>query len=170
MKNIGKEEREMNKQKLYVLIASAVGVLSTLLPWASVGALGFSKNMIGLETNGIIALIMFVATIVLCYVGERTAKFDTNFIYAIWGMNAAVFIIVLSIGLQINQVSRVTSGLSNLQINQVSQLASGLVKASLSFGAYLALIVSVLNILLTIEQLDLVSKIETIVKNINQKK
>lgn len=163
----------MNKQKLYVLIASAVGVLSTLLPWASVGALGFSKNMIGLETNGIIALIMFVATIVLCYVGERTAKFDTNFIYAIWGMNAAVFIIVLSIGLQINQVSKQVSQLASgfgLQINQVSQLTGGLVKASLSFGAYLALIVSVLNILLTIEQLNLVSKIETIVKNINQKK
>lgn len=163
----------MNKQKLYVLIASAVGILSTLLPWASVGALGFSKNMIGLETNGIIALIMFVATIVLCYVGERTAKFDTKSIYAIWGMNAAVFIIVLSIGLQINQVSKQVSQLASgfdLQINQVSQLARGLVNASVSFGAYLALIVSVLNILLTIEQLDLVSKIETVVKNINQKK
>ena len=42
----------MNKQRKFVLIAAAVGIISMFLPWISVSVLGFSQTINGMHDKG----------------------------------------------------------------------------------------------------------------------
>lgn len=62
----------MNKQRRYILIASAIGVVSMFLPWMSV--LFISIN--GMHGIGVLIFFCFVACGILAFAGDQTKTMD----------------------------------------------------------------------------------------------
>jgi len=58
----------MNNQRKFLLGATAVGVLSVFLPWATI--LGFSVS--GINGDGIVVLPLMATALILTIVGNRT--------------------------------------------------------------------------------------------------
>jgi hypothetical protein len=66
------EQMNFHKQKLYALIAGAVGIISCFLPWWS---MGFFGSVSGMHDLGIIVFLGFVGGIVCCFIGDKTRPF-----------------------------------------------------------------------------------------------
>ncbi len=67
----------INKQRLYTLIASAVGVVSSFMPWAKVSLMGFSQSAAGVSTFwGWILLAAYAVAGVLAFMGDRSQAMD----------------------------------------------------------------------------------------------
>lgn len=66
----------MNKQRKFVLIAAAVGVISMFLPWISVSVLGFSQTINGMHDKGILVFLCFAASGIIAYLGDQTKNLD----------------------------------------------------------------------------------------------
>lgn len=62
----------MNKQRKFVLIAAAVGIISMFLPWVSF--LGFSIS--GMHDKGIVVFLCFVTSGIIAYLGDQTKNLD----------------------------------------------------------------------------------------------
>ena len=71
----------MNKQRKFILIAAAVGVIATFLPWVSVsfgyGIGGYSVN--GFNGIGILVFLCLVGAGVLAFMGDQTKTLDKTF-------------------------------------------------------------------------------------------
>lgn len=138
----------MNKQRLYVSIVSIIGMLATLMPWISVSAFSMTRNFAGTDGEGIIALFLFSVACALCFVGNKQEKFEKNFVYGLWaigGLNIVIFLVVFS------------------KAGEATRLMYGLGKMSLVHGAYLAFLVALAIILFTVEQLQLVNKVDSFI-------
>lgn len=59
------------KNKLYVLIGSVVGIVATFIPWITASAFGASKSVSGFEGDGKFVSILFAVVVVLTLLGER---------------------------------------------------------------------------------------------------
>jgi peptidoglycan/LPS O-acetylase OafA/YrhL len=75
------EQMNFHKQKLYALIAGAVGVISCFLPWWSfnISFLGqrFGGGSVnGMHDLGIIAFLGFAGGVVLCFLEDKTKPFE----------------------------------------------------------------------------------------------
>ena len=90
----------MNKQRLAILIVAGLGVVATLLPWASISAFGFSASANGLQAGwwGYANLILFAGAGVLGFLGDRSAKVagNTRTLIVVLGIAAAVLMFILS--------------------------------------------------------------------------
>ena len=62
----------MNKQRKFVLIASAVGIISMFLPWFSF----FGYHISGMHGIGILVFLCFVVAGVISYLGDQTKNLD----------------------------------------------------------------------------------------------
>ena len=62
----------MNKQRKFVLIAAAVGVISMFLPWVSF--LGYSIS--GMHGSGILVFLCFVVCGIIAYMGDQTKNLE----------------------------------------------------------------------------------------------
>ena len=60
----------MHKQRIFMLIAAAVGALACFLPWVNVPIMGSMNGVAGIV--GQMALAMFVGAGVLVLLGNRT--------------------------------------------------------------------------------------------------
>ncbi|HEX2608011.1 MAG TPA: hypothetical protein VHK91_11550 [Flavisolibacter sp.] len=70
------EQMNFHKQKLYALIAAAIGVIAMFLPWWKVSFGGFiSTSVNGMHDLGILAFIGFIAAGALTYMGDKTKPF-----------------------------------------------------------------------------------------------
>ncbi len=69
----------MNKQRKFVLIAAAVGVISMFLPWF-LSLFRFwamtNRSENGLHGNGIFVFLCFIACGVIAYLGDQTKNLD----------------------------------------------------------------------------------------------
>lgn len=65
----------MNKQRKFVLIAAAIGVISMFLPWVSIPFLGSVNGMHG---SGIFIFLCFVAAGIITLLGDQTKNLDNN--------------------------------------------------------------------------------------------
>ena len=63
----------MSKQRKFVLIAAAVGVISMFLPWFS---LGFFGSINGMHSYGILVFLCFAGSGVLAFLGDQTKTLD----------------------------------------------------------------------------------------------
>lgn len=61
----------MHKQRKFVMIAAAVGLISMFLPWIKVSFMGISKSENGLHGNGFLILFAFIAAGVLAFLGDQ---------------------------------------------------------------------------------------------------
>ncbi|MGB1104071.1 MAG: hypothetical protein ACPG21_10640 [Crocinitomicaceae bacterium] len=65
----------MHKQRLAVMIAAGVGVISTFLPWVTVSLFGFSTSVNGIGTwQGILVFLLSVGAGVLAFLGDDRNK------------------------------------------------------------------------------------------------
>lgn len=72
----------MNKQRKFVLIAAAVGIISMFLPWISVSMFGYTQSQNGMHDIGILAFLSFIVSGAVAYLGDQTKNLDKN----MWGV------------------------------------------------------------------------------------
>ena len=65
----------MNKQRKFILIAAAVGILGMFLPWVKV--FFFSYN--GMHGSGILAFLAFAGAGVVAFLGDQTKALEKTF-------------------------------------------------------------------------------------------
>jgi hypothetical protein len=96
----------MHKQRLFIVIAGAVGVLSAFLPWARVSLFGFSTSVNGIDGgDGWLSLALFGAAIGLVLAtGDKKLVLEGTMKKAVAGIGAgaAAFMLIelLRIGFQ----------------------------------------------------------------------
>jgi hypothetical protein len=66
----------MNKQRKFVLIFSAAGIISMFLPWISVSLFGYSQTQNGMHDVGILTFLSFAVCAVIAYIGDQEKNFD----------------------------------------------------------------------------------------------
>lgn len=81
----------MNKQRKFVLIAAAIGVISMFLPWISVSLFGYTQNENGMHGIGVLIFICFLVSAGLAYLGDQTKNLDKSS----WGIVLAAGAIAL---------------------------------------------------------------------------
>ena len=97
----------LHKQKLYALIAAAVGVIACFLPWWSFGYSGlYSVSVNGMHELGLLAFLGFIGAGIVSFLGDKTKPFEGQFKMIAAGAFALAALITLI------QFLRVTSGAS----------------------------------------------------------
>lgn len=146
----------MNKQKLYILISSIVGILAALMPWLSVTAFrSVTQTVSGIDGDGKITLVLFAIACALCFVGNKQEKFSQQFVYGLWavgGLNILIFLMLFS------------------RAGEAAKSFYGFGSVSLGHGAFLTFLAAVAIILFSVEQLQLVSKVDSLIKQLTNKK
>jgi hypothetical protein len=106
----------LTKQRLAIIIASAVGIISVFLPWrvANIWGVGVSQSGINMGADGIIALLLFAAPIVFALLGDKKARLTQLYeilsgvaggLGALWGI-----IVIVVINTEIFGLSRAGFG------------------------------------------------------------
>lgn len=72
----------MNKQRKFVLIAAAVGIISMFLPWISISIFGYTQSQNGMHDIGILAFLCFIVSGAIAYLGDQTKNLEKN----MWGI------------------------------------------------------------------------------------
>lgn len=116
----------MNKQRRFIIIAAAVGVISVFLPWATVGGTSISNGFAG---GGVVVFLSFAALVAIAFLGDQAKPLPTN----MW---------LLALGLGVLALL-----LSVVKFSQISGSAFGLV--STGFGLYITLVGAVAALLTT---------------------
>jgi hypothetical protein len=125
----------MNKQRKFVLVAAAAGLIAMFLPWVVVsaaglfdglggsdGGLGGSSN--GMHGIGIIVFLSFLSAILLSFLGDQANAFDeTSWLMAMAAGAAGLLFTIIA--------------LSNAPTGSL-----GFVKSSPGYGAWIALAAS----------------------------
>lgn len=81
----------MTKQRKFILIASAAGVISMFLPWVSISLFGYTQSVNGMHDIGILVFLCFLASAAIAYLGDQTKNLDRN----MWGIVLAAGAIAL---------------------------------------------------------------------------
>jgi len=66
----------MSKQRKFILIAAAIGVISIFLPWITIGVFGVSNSINGFRSYGIVVFLAFAVAIVINILGDQTKTLD----------------------------------------------------------------------------------------------
>jgi hypothetical protein len=106
----------MNKQRIIVLVAAGVGLLSCFMTWATVGVSFFSMSVNGVQSGwgGKIALLGFILAIVFALLGDRNQPIekDKKKFVMIGGIVALVMTLLAMVGMSFQEgSSMVTFGI-----------------------------------------------------------
>jgi hypothetical protein len=129
----------MSKQRKFILIAAAAGLIAMFLPWVSIStgnlldgasagdnelASAMSSSTNGMHGAGILVFISFSGALILSLAGEQTKNFEkTNWLAAIITGGAAMLATIVMLA-------------------NTPSLAMGFVKSSVGWGAWTALLAS----------------------------
>ncbi len=71
----------MSKQRKYVMIAAAVGVIGMFLPWYRIAFFGsiYGGSMNGMHGSGIFVFLCLAACVVIAFLGDQTKTLDKTF-------------------------------------------------------------------------------------------
>ncbi len=72
----------MSKQRKFVLITAALGVISMFLPWISISIFGYTQSQNGMHDIGILVFLCFIASGAIAYLGDQTKNLDKT----MWGI------------------------------------------------------------------------------------
>lgn len=120
----------MNKQRKWMLIAAAVGVISMFMPWFKISFLGMGSSQNGMHGNGILVFICFLAGGIIAFLGNQEKSLDRP----MWML--AIVASALAALLMIINYFKVSD----------NPFASGMI----SFGFYLALLAALALLVVTI--------------------
>lgn len=146
----------MNKQKLYIVIVSVIGMLAAFMPWINVEAYRFSvQNVSGIQGDGKITLVLFAVACALCFIGNKQEKLSQQFTYGLWAVGVVNVIIFFVLIMNANSFSKSTFGLGSV---------------NLAHGAYLTLLAAIGILVFSIEQLQMVAKVDNLLSRLTTKK
>ncbi len=143
----------MNKQRLIILIASALGMLATFLPWMRVPLLG---SMTGTslpprwEYNGWISLVLFGVPLAFSLSGDQKTKLTKNLLIAVSIFSILAFLNILAVYFDFKNE---TDG----------------IRASIESGIYLTIIAALILIIFALKDLKLKFRIDISEKTIGIK-
>jgi uncharacterized membrane protein len=123
----------MSKQRKYILIAAAVGIISVFLPWATVSVSFAEITNIrnGFYNYGIAAFLGFLVAAAVVLLGDQTKTLDKSmWIVSMIAGTISLLFIILFMG-----------DISQIMKSPVDR--SGLVKVSSGFGIWIALASSI---------------------------
>lgn len=70
----------LNKQRKFVLIAAAVGIISCFLPWITISFGGFGGGSVnGMHSWGMLAFLAFIGAGVSAFLGDQTKTMASTF-------------------------------------------------------------------------------------------
>ena len=87
----------MHKQRLAVIIAAALGVVATLLPWGSIN-MGFLGNISlnGFQAGGWIPFILAAGAGVMAFLGDdRSKAIEANMVKGVAGAGGAIVLFMI---------------------------------------------------------------------------
>jgi len=101
----------MHRQRRFVLIVAAIGVISVFLPWVTIGnVLGDSINANGFSGVGIIVFIALLAAVILALMGDQTKAEEKN----TWMVTLIAGAVALLFGIiKYGQISGSTFGIAS---------------------------------------------------------
>lgn len=81
----------MNKQRKFILIAAAVGIIGMFLPWVKVFFLSYN----GMHGSGFLAFLCFVGAGVVAFLGDQTKSLGKTFWFIALACGALSSLIIL---------------------------------------------------------------------------
>ena len=117
----------MNKQRKFILIAAAVGIIAMFLPWLKISFFGMNTSVNGMHGSGILVFLCFLGAGVVAFLGDQTKNLDKTFWFITLACGALASLIMVW--------------------NLIDVLGSGL--SFLSIGFYLAVLAAVAVLLVT---------------------
>lgn len=147
----------MNKQRIYILISGIIGVLAAVMPWATINTFGQTiYSVAGIDGDGgKTTFVLFGIVCALCFVGNKQEKFTKQFEYGLWGLgglNVFIFMTLL------------------MNINDFGYGFGTFVNVSVAHGAYLTFLAALAIVLFSVEQIQLVDRIDGVINNFMGKK
>ena len=85
----------MNKQRKFILIAAAIGLIAMFLPWFSISIFGYSTSVSGMHGSGLLVFACFVGAGVLAFLGDQTKALDKTFWFIALACGALATLIVV---------------------------------------------------------------------------
>ena len=82
---------DFNKQRLFIVIAAGIGILSAFLPWAKVSLFGISDTSIGLGVGAWFSLLLYAGAGAMAFLGEKpeaVEKSKMNIMVILGGLGA----------------------------------------------------------------------------------
>ena len=82
--------QSMHRQRKFILIAAALGIISVFLPWVTISIFGVTQSINGFRGSGILAfVIFFIAGIIAC-VGNQAQPLEKNLWFLVMLCGAVV--------------------------------------------------------------------------------
>jgi len=69
----------MNKQRKFILIAAAIGIIAMFLPWVKITFFGLSNSVNGMHGSGILVFLCFIGAGVIAFLGDQTKSLEKTF-------------------------------------------------------------------------------------------
>jgi ABC-type uncharacterized transport system permease subunit len=85
----------LNKQRKFILIAAAVGVIAMFLPWVSFSAFGFSSSVNGMHGEGFLVFLAFAGAGVVAFLGDQTKSLEKTFWFIALACGALASLIMI---------------------------------------------------------------------------
>lgn len=146
----------MNKQRIYILISGIIGVLAAVMPWATINTFGQTiYSVAGIDGGGKTTFVLFGIVCALCFVGNKQEKFTKQFEYGLLGLgglNVFIFMTVL------------------MNVNDFGYGFGTFVNVSVAHGAYLTFLAALAIVLFSVEQIQLVDRVDGVINNFMGKK
>ncbi|MGN6250172.1 MAG: hypothetical protein ACTHNG_17600 [Ginsengibacter sp.] len=97
----------INRQRKFILISAAIGVISVFLPWISLSIFGSTESRNGFHGLGILAFILFLSVAIITLIGNQAQPLEKNqsFLLTVSGG-----IGLLSVVIKITSFSNTTNG------------------------------------------------------------
>ena len=116
----------MSKQRKFILLAAAVGVIAGFLPWKTVSAgifgAGMGQGVSGLHGIGLLALLAFIIAGILAVAGDQTKPLDKSSWQGVLVAGAVALVCAI-----VNIINTSGSGF-------------GFVQVSVGFGCWMAVV------------------------------
>jgi hypothetical protein len=97
----------INRQRKFILIIAAIGIISVILPWISISIFGSTESRNGFHGLGILVFILFLSEAIITRIGNLAQPLEKNhwFLVILYGG-----IGLLSVVIKITSFSNTTNG------------------------------------------------------------
>lgn len=68
----------INRQRKFILISAAIGVISVFLPWTSISIFGSTESRNGFHGFGILVFILFLSEAIITRIGNQAQPLEKN--------------------------------------------------------------------------------------------
>jgi len=85
----------LNKQRKFILIAAAAGIIAVFLPWVTVSAFGMSESMNGFHGWGVFVFLLFIVTGIVSIMGDQLKPLEKNMWFLVLGCGAVIVLSIL---------------------------------------------------------------------------